>query len=479
MNIRKILYNLGVFAVVAFLINSCAVGPNFQKVEMDTRDTFRLQTTSTDSVTMLEWNDLFKDTVLTALIDSALKNNINAQIAASRINEARAYQGMAKADMYPTLSVGGNGNFGNTIGVFPTGQSANGSFSVNANVNWELVFWGKYRRANEAARAELMASEYGLRALQLSLISEVANTYYLLLDYKKRHEIAMETWNTRKESSRIIGERFDKGIVPEIDLNQAEIQEAYAAASIPILERSMAFTENALSVLIGEIPGSVTTEYTIDDLVLPDTIPIGLPSQLLTRRPDILEAEQMFKSQNARIGVAQAMRFPTISLTGFLGLASPDLSSFNASDALTASVGASLFGPIFHFGKNKRRVDAERERTEQFRLGYQNAVLSALRETEDALITVETLNRELVYVDDQVRSAQNAAKLSRERYDGGVTSYLEVLEAERTLFNIELYFSELMQRRMASYVNLYKTLGGGWVDDVKEFEEEETQETAQ
>jgi len=466
MNIRRSIYSLVVFAIVVVLISSCAVGPNFQRVEMETQDTFRFQTTPTDSVTMLDWNDLFKDTVLTALIDSALKNNLNAQIAASRINEARAYLGMAKADMYPSLSVGGNGNYGNTMSVFPTGQSARASGYVNANVNWELVFWGKYRRASEAARAELVASEYGLRALQISLIAEVANSYYMLLDYQKRLEIANDTWETRKESSRIIGERFDKGIVPELDLNQAEIQEAYAAAAVPTLERSIAFTENALSVLIGEIPQAILTNYTIEDLVTPDEVPVGLPSQLLTRRPDILEAEQLLKAQNARIGVAQAMRFPSISLTGMLGLASPDLSNFNASDALTGSIGASLFGPIFHFGKNKRRVDAERERTEQLRFNYKNAVLSAFRETEDALVTIETLNRELVFVQKQVNSAQNAAKLSRERYDGGVTSYLEVLEAERTLFNIELYYSELLQRRMTGYTDLYKTLGGGWVDDV-------------
>lgn len=475
MKIRKTIYNFALIAVVLVAASSCAVGPNFQKVEVETQDSFRFQTTATDSVSLVDWNDLFVDTVLTALIDSALNNNINAQIAAAQINEARAYLGMAKADMYPSLTLGGGATYGNTMSVYPAG-STNGAAYANLNVNWELVFWGKYRRASEAARADLVASEYGLRALQLSLIGDVANTYYSLLDFKKRLEIAEDTWETRKETSRIIGERFDKGIVPEIDLNQAEIQESYAAASIPVLERSVAYTENALSVLIGENPRPILSDYSIEDVVMPDSVPIGLPSQLLERRPDILEAEQLFKAQNARIGVAQAMRFPSISLTGLLGLASADLSNFNASDAFTGSVGAGLFGPVFQFGKNKRRVDAERERAEQMRLNYQNTVLSAFRETEDALVTVETLNRELVFVKKQVVAAKNAAKLSRERYDGGVTSYLEVLDAERTLFDIELYYSDLMQRRMASYTNLYKTLGGGWVDDVVIEEGEETAE---
>jgi multidrug efflux system outer membrane protein len=170
----------------------------------------------------------------------------------------------------------------------------------------------------------------------------------------------------------------------------------------------------------------------------------------------------MVIAQNARIGVAQAMRFPSISLTAMLGMASPDLSAFNAGDALMGSVGAGLFGPIFNFGKNKRRVDIERERTEEVKFYYQKAVLSAFRETEDALINISTLEKELVFVENQLKASTNASMLSKARYDGGVTSYLEVLEAERTLFQIELYHSELLQRRLTAYTGLYKALGGGW-----------------
>lgn len=466
MNSRKYTSKIILFAVVTLLVAGCAVGPNFQKVEIENPESFRFQTTESDSATMLSWNDLFKDAVLLTLIDSALENNLDAKMAVSRISEARAYLGMAKADMYPSLSIGGSGTFGNTLGGYPTGQSANAAFSASANLNWELDFWGKYRRANEAARADLIASEYGLHVIRLSLIADIANTYYTLLDYKKRKLIAERTLNTRKESLRIILERFDKGIVPEIDVNQAQIQESYAAAAIPVYQRSISYTENALSLLIGENPREIITNSTIDDLIVPESVPIGLPSQLLTRRPDVLEAEQMVIAQNARIGVAQAMRFPSISLTGLLGIASPDLADFNASDALMGSVGASLFGPIFEFGKNKRRVEAEKERTEQMKLNYEKAVLSAFRETEDALVNISTINQELLYVDQQVTASTNAARLSKQRYDGGVTSFLEVLEAERTLFEIEIYHSELLQRRLTAFTNLYKTLGGGWVDDV-------------
>jgi len=463
---RTKIYQLSIAIAVMFLAGSCMVGPNFQKVEVDSPDAYRGTELTVDTLDLPVYTKVFNDTVLLALIDSALQNNYDAQMALSRINESRAYLGMAKADLYPSITVGGNAAFGNTLGTFPTGLDAAGSFSATANVNWELVFWGKYRRATEAARADLMASEYGYRVLQLSLITQVANAYYNLLDYRKRLIIAQRTLETRSEFLRIISERFDKGIVPEIDLNQAQIQEAYAAASIPVYKRSVTFTENALSVLIGENPQEIISAYTIDDLEIPENIPVGMPSQLLERRPDIFEAEQLFKAQNARIGVAQAMRFPSISLTGLFGLASADLSAFNAGDAVMGSVGAGLFGPVFQFGKNKRRVEAERERTEQMRLNYEKAVISAFRETEDALVNIKTIEEEITYIEKQVVASENAAKLSRQRYDGGITSYLEVLDAERTLFEIELYHTDLQKRRLSAYSELYKVLGGGWTNDV-------------
>jgi len=459
-------------SAIMLILSSCMVGPNFEKVEVgiDSIDTFRFQNTPVDTVMDIAWQDLFQDTTLIALIDSALKNNFDAQIAASRIMESRAYLGYTKADMYPSITVAGNGAYGNTLGGFPSNQSAAGNFSVSANINWELVFWGKYRRASESAKAELIASEFGYAAIQISLIAEVATSYYTLLDFKNRLEISKQTLETRTETLRIISERFEKGIVPELDLNQAQIQQAEAARAIPINERLIAFAENALSTLIGENPREILTQINIEDVATEITIPVGLPSQLLTRRPDILEAEQLVVAQNARIGVAQAMRFPSISLTGLIGIASADLSAFYASDALIGSVGAGLFGPIFQFGKNKRRVEIERERTEQTKLAYQKVVVYAFRETEDALINIRTLEQELMFVKVQVESSKNAAKLSKERYDGGVTSYLEVLEAERTLFNIQLYHSDLLQRRMSAYINLYKTLGGGWIQETTDEE---------
>ncbi len=451
----KIIYNLSLFALLLGLANSCMVGPNFQKVEIESPDSYRYQDSARGTETVMDWSTFFNDKVLQELIDSALVNNKDMRIAISKINESRAYLGMANADLYPGFSYSASSSFGNSL---TPGGDANAAFTGTANINWELVFWGKYRRASEAAQADLVASEYGLKAIELSLIAQVSNTYYSLLDYKNRLRIAKSTLDSRTESLRIVRERFEKGIVPEIDLNQAQIQEATAAAAIPVYERSIAFTENALSILIGENPRNFIAEVEIENINLPDFVPAGLPSELLLKRPDILEAEQLLKAQNARIGVAQAMRFPSISLTGFLGLSSPELSDFNAF----GSIGADLFGPIFYFGKNKRRVEAAQEVTEQFKLNYEKAVLSAFRETEDALVYIRTLQQELVFVEKQLAASRNGAKLARQRYDGGVTSYLEVLDAERGLFNIELYYSETLQKIMGAHTDLYKALGGDW-----------------
>jgi multidrug efflux system outer membrane protein len=455
-------YNLLILISAITIFNSCMVGPDFQKTEIDSPEKYQFAVDPTDTVLNLKWWELFNDTTLVTLIDSALLNNNDVRIAASKIEEARIYLGYTKADMYPNLSYKGSGVYGNRFRTLNNGKTS-ASMSTNINLSWEIDFWGKYRRANEAARAELLGSQYGLQSIQISIINEVSNAYYTLLDFKRRAYVAKRTLESRVESTRIIKERFDKGIIPEIDLNQAQIQEAIAEASIPSYERSIAYAENALSVLTGENPHRIDVKITIKDLT-PPHIPVGLPSQLLTRRPDILAMEQKVKAQNANIGVAQAMRFPSISLTAMAGLTSFDLATFNASDALIGSAGAGLFGPIFNFGKNKRRVEIEKEKTKQIKLEYEKTVLNAFKETEDALVNISTLNREFNIIEKQLSAAKNAAKLSRMRYDGGITSYLEVLESERTLFNIELYHSKLTKNRLKAYTNLYKVLGGGWIN---------------
>jgi multidrug efflux system outer membrane protein len=453
-----------------FFLDACKVGPNYQKIEVPTETNYRFNTATTeaDTVLNLRWWELFNDPVLDTLIVVALEQNKDVLIAASRIEQARAKLGFTKADMWPKIDYSGNYSNGNLL----LGQSVDGTqenIFAGASLSWELDFWGKFRRANESERANLLATEYGYRSVQMGLISTVANSYFQLLDFKMRLEISEKTLDMRDSSLYIIEQRFEYGIIPAIDVNQAEIQRAIAASSIPQYERRVAQTENALSVVLGINPGAIEIGKELIDQPLPDTIPTGLPSILLERRPDILQAEQNVVAQNALIGVAVAQRFPSISLTGILGVASNEFSSLFTGGAAW-SVGGNLLGPLFHFNKNKRRVDIERAKTEQSVYSYELTVLNAFREVEDALVGIETLKRELSARGDQMNAAVNARELSAQRYDKGVTSYLEVLETQRSAFDAELLYSGTLQQLFNSYINLYNALGGGWVSDAEEQE---------
>lgn len=459
--------NILISLILLLIVAGCKVGPNYQSPVVTSPTSFRFDSISTQSDTILnlKWWELFQNDELKTLIETALEHNQNVLIAASRIEEARAIVGYNKSDYWPALGYDVSGARMQTNLPGSGVQGPFNDFSGVATLAWELDFWGKYRRATEAARAEMLASDFGHRAIQVSLISTVASTYFLLLDFDSRLDISRKTLESRRESLRIIGERFDKGIVPEIDLNQAEIQEAIAAASVPFYERLVAQTENALSTLLGYNPGAIARTHTLRDEMIPPEIPAGIPSTILSRRPDINQAEQLLIAQNAKIGVAVAMRFPSISLTGMLGAAASDLSNIVIGDALVWSIGAGIVGPIFQFGKNKRRVDIERERMHQDSLYYVQTILKAFREVEDALVEISTLDRESIARERQMASAQNAAMLSKERYDGGVTSYLEVLDSERSQFNAELSASETYQLYLNAYVFLYKALGGGWISE--------------
>jgi len=467
--------------LVICLITSCAIGPNFKKPVVETPEDYRtvdslradsfitfpqtdtLSDTEIDSLLNLRWWELFTDPVLDTLVTTALYENKDVQITASRIEEARAFLGFTKADAYPKLGYQAGATRGDLLLGFKT-EEINNNFFIAPTLNWELDFWGKFRRSNEAARAELIASEYFHQKIQISLISEVVGTYFLLLDFHKRLEISKRTLESRLHSLDIIQKRFDKGIIPEIDLNQAQIQKEIAAASIPANERLIAQTENTISILLGRLPSEITKGTPLSSRTLPPEIPVGLPSSLLERRPDIAEAEYFLKAQNARIGVATSQLLPAISLTGTLGIASDELKTMTTGDA-GWSVGVNLAGPLFEFGKNLRRINVEKERTRQAQLFYENTVLFAFKEVEDALVDIYTYKNQLSSVERQYKAAENAAKLSRERYDKGVASYLEVLDSERTLFDAELQLSELRQLYQNAYVGLYKALGGGWISE--------------
>ena len=457
MIMNKIIY----FIVITTILTACSLGPDYKRPEVNSPASFKYDSLNIDTISYLEWWDIFGDKNLKSLISIAIAENKDAKIAASRIQEASALLGFTAADQYPQLDITASGDRSKTNMI--NNDNIGNYFSLAPALSWELDFWGKFRRGTESARANMMASEWGYRKIMMTLISEVAATYFLLLDFKSKLEIAKSTQLSRKESLRIIQERFNEGTVAEIDLNQSQIQEAEAAAAVPRYRRAVIQTENALNVLLGRNPGAILSASDISSQSVPAEIPSGLPSSLLQRRPDIREAEQLLIAQNAQIGVAQALRFPAISISGTMGLASTDLSNFASGESLAWSVGGSLFGPLFNWGKNIRRVEIEEERTKQLIYNYERTVINAFREVEDALIEIDTYKDEMDAVAKQMNAAKNATELSRSRYDGGVTSYLEVLDSERTLFQTELSASQTYRFRLNSYIKLFKALGGGWI----------------
>jgi len=459
MEMKKLARIVTLMIIVSF--TGCAMGPDFKKPVVETPNNFRFSDSESKEVVNLKWWELFDDPVLYSLVVKALTDNKDLMIAASRIEEARAALGFTKADQYPRLDLEGSARIGNFTGVSRSSTTDKSAY-IAPVLSWEIDFWGKYRRSTESAISELMASEYSLRTVQLGLISEVVSTYFLLLDYHQRLKISKQTLDSRLYSLDIIQKRFDKGIIPEIDLNQAQIQKEIAAGAIPLFQRLIANTENALSILIGKFPGEIKTGDDLNQQAVPPDIPSGLPSSILERRPDIAEAMYLLEAQTARIGVAQALRFPSITLTGLFGVASAELSSVS-TDGDIWSVGGGLFGPLFDFKKNLQRVEIEKERTKQALYRYENRVLFAFREVSDALNDIQTYKKQISAVNRKFKAAQNAATLSKMRYDKGVTSYLEVLETERTLFDVGLELSELKQQFYNAYVRLYKALGGGWL----------------
>jgi multidrug efflux system outer membrane protein len=444
----------------------CSVGPDFQKPQVDTLTTYNYSydTLAIDTVTTLKWWELFEDAAIDSLVRIALQQNKDLLIAASRVEEARAALTFTGADRYPQLDIQAGGSRGNYFNGLKLDEATTNYF-IAPVLSWEIDFWGKFSRATESARAQLLANEYSLRSVQIGLISEVISTYYQLLDYNQRLLISRETLESREKSLDIIRQRYEQGTIPEIDLNQAQIQREIAAASVPFYERLVAQTDNALNILLGYNPGILEkSDKLLITQLTPPEIPVGLPSQLLERRPDIASAEYALMAQNAQVGVAVAQRFPSISLTGILGLASNDLSTLTNGDP-GWSISGGLFGPIFNWNKNIARVEIEEARTKRALYNYEKTVLNAFREVEDALIEVRTYREEADAKRRQFDAAANAALLSAQRYNQGVTSYLEVLETQRAAFSAGLELSSTRRSYLDSYVKLYKALGGGWLSE--------------
>jgi multidrug efflux system outer membrane protein len=453
--------------LIALVLSGCMVGPDYQRPEVESPDAFEQRTKEGASIANMRWWELYGDPQLQKLIETALSENNNLAIAIARIEEARAQYGFVRADLYPRVDGQFGATRGDSIGQLIPGANIGitENYVLAGSASWEIDLFGKLRRSSEAARAELLATEDARRSVMITLVADVAAGYLLLVDLDARYDIARRTLDTRKESTGIVQARFDKGTVPLLDLNQAQIEEADAVAAMYSLERDVIKTENLLNVLLGRNPGLILrARHEVFHLTTP-VVPAGLPSELLERRPDVRQAEQQLAAQTARIGVAQALRFPSLSLTGTFGVASTDMSDLLDGNSKIWDITGNFLAPIFNAGQNKRRVEVEKARTEQLLNQYELTVLQAFREVEDALAEIRTAHGEALAREAQVIAARSASTLSRARYNGGVTSYLEVLESDRSLFRAELAESSIKRQQLVGLVDLYKALGGGWEMD--------------
>ncbi len=444
------------------LLFRCKVGPNYEGQDIKLETQYRFDSLQTDSLINIPWWDIYKDSTLVGLIDIALEENKDIKVAAARIEESRAALGYTKADLGPAITYQANVGTSNLIFASMEQTSNRDIYFLAPTLSWEIDFWGKIRRSNEAARNELFASEYAHRIVAMNLVSDVASKYFLLLDLKNRLEISKKRAASRTQSRELVQARFDEGTVSEMDLAQAQTQEAITLALIPKFEREVAKCENSLSILLGRNPGSFETPKSLYAQSIDVSLPPGIPANLLTRRPDLMQAEATLAAQTARIGVAQAMRFPSFNILGVLGVASNTPADLFTPEAVVGTIMGQIIGPLFQWGKNQRRVEVERKRTEAAVYNYENTVLNAFREVEDALISLTTYKKEHEARLYQRNSSARAVELANERYLKGVTSFLEVLESEKLALMAELSESETRQLELNSMVLLYKALGGGW-----------------
>lgn len=441
------------------LLGGCTVGLDYVKPAIDAPERFRFATAETQDLANTPWWQQFQDPVLDELIRSALAENLDVRIAAARVEEFYGALGATRAGLFP--QIGAEAAIG-TARTPPT--NAADSVRVDAFASWELDVFGRLRRLTEASRADLLASEEGRRFAVLTLVSAVADTYITLRTVDAQLDIARRTVNSRADALKIFEARYKRGATGEIPVSQSRAEHAIALSTVPPLEQSQAQIENALSVLIGRNPGPIARGKALEALTLPG-VPEGLPSEILERRPDIRQAELNLISANARIGAAKALYYPSISLTGLFGTASNSFDNLFSKPAELYSYGAGIVGPIFTGGGIAGQVRIAEAREQQTLLAYQRAIRNAFLEVEDALIAGQKTREGLAAQEQRVAAMRDYARLANLRYDNGYSDYLEVLDAERGLFSAELDYTRAKSETYFALVDLYKTMGGGWVVD--------------
>ena len=455
--------------MAALLLSACMVGPDYRRPEIDVPPAWRVSDNEAARISNIAWWDQFEDPVLSSLVRAALANNKDLQIATANVDQAVAQYGIVRSAQFPEVNAGASATrsrLSSSTGTAAPGGHAFNAYSASLSASFELDVWGRLRRASESARASLLASEQGKGTVVLTVVATVATGYIQLLALDRQLEIARRTSDSLGEAAHLQRIRFEEGAVPESDYRQAESQFEEAAARVPEFERQIAQQENFISVLLGRNPGPIARGRDIDTLLFP-AVPDGLPASLLERRPDVRQAEENLVAANADIGVAKAAYYPDISLTGLFGLESGQLSDLFKGPARTWQFGAGLLQPIFNAGRIDSQVARAEALQRQALYAYERSIISAFQDVDNALIDRVKFAQVREEQTKNVAALRRFRDLADLRYREGATIYLEVANAEQSLFVAQLAYVATQSQLFQSYANLYKAMGGGWVDDAE------------
>lgn len=453
----------------SLLLAACSIGPDYVRPTIATQPTWRLDYETAAGLADTAWWERFEDPALTDLIHTALKENLDLLTAAARVDEYLGRLQTTRAEFFPQIGASGfasRTDESNTIYEFPRNYGPQNYYEGTINATWEIDLWGRVRRANEAARAELLATEEARRAVLLTLTANTASAYVTLRGFDRQLEIARDTEKAYAESLRIFNLRHQYGTVSQLEVSQVESQYEVARQAIPQYEAAVVRQENLLCLLLGRNPSPVHIKRgkNIDELAIPG-IPANLPSELLERRPDILQAEQQLIAANARIGVARALYFPRVSLTGAFGTASIHSDQLFEGPSEVWQLAGSALMPIFTFGAIEGQVKASEAQQRQALFSYRQAILNAFRDAEDALVSTTKGREQLDSQIRQVKALGTYAHLAKLQYEAGKTSYLQVLDADRALFDGQLSQVQTQTGTFVSLVDVYRAMGGGWIDE--------------
>jgi multidrug efflux system outer membrane protein len=442
-----------------------AVGPNYSRPQLPNPPQYRfVEGEQAQALADMPWFQVFDDPTLQALIREAIANNLDLRVAVARVEEARARAGIPKSFLYPQVDGVASVAVRQASNASATGSddTTHTSGTYGFQLAWELDLFGRIRRNVESAEALALASEQGRRGVLVTLVGDVATSYFLLRELDLQLQIARDTLRLNDATVKYFQDRLDGGVSNRLELDRIQALRAETAAAIPTIENQIAVNENAIALLLGRPPSPITRQALGMDEALPPAIPPGLPASLIERRPDIQEAEQFLVAANADIGAAKALFFPTISLTGFLGGISGDLTKFLGGDGAVWSIGAGLLQPIFNGKRIRRNYEAVQAQFTAAVAQYQKSALNGYREVANALVTIQKLAEVRVQRQAGVVALRDASDLSRARYDSGLASYIEILTADQDLFQQELLLAQTHGAELRARAELYRALGGGW-----------------